>query len=172
MVELHQKLQRIEEHLSLVTRMLHVAAELIESIDVNEECDQGAVDTDLGLCILIFLKPQPSSSPNIPVPYLIFWHQTTRHLPTPPLHPPPPPPPTPQVGPSLPKSEMLHFNLSANSDSISVLRPLTGVFKVGQIEINHDVAENIKKVLAHRLDKEMRAKLDADGRLLSNCERI
>ena len=81
-------------------------------------------------------------------------------------------PPSPKVGPSVPQSEMLHFNLSANSDSIPVLRPLTGVFKVGQIEINHDVAENIKKVLAHRLDKEMRAKLDADVRLLSNCERI
>ena len=84
----------------------------------------------------------------------------------------PPPPPPPKVGPSLPQSEMLHFNLSANSDSIPVLRPLTGVFKVGQIEINHDVAENIKKVLAHRLHKETRAKLDADVRLLSNCERI
>ena len=86
--------------------------------------------------------------------------------------PPPPPPPPPKVGPWVPQSEMLHFNLSANSDSISVLRPLIGVFKVGQIEINHDVAENIKKVLAHRLDKEMRAKLDADVRILSNCERI
>ncbi|KAK3755067.1 hypothetical protein RRG08_039346 [Elysia crispata] len=62
---------------------------------------------------------------------------------------------------------MLHFNSSAISDSISVLRPLTGVFKVGQVEINHDVAENIKKVLAHRLDKETRGQLDADVRLLS-----
>ena len=53
-----------------------------------------------------------------------------------------------------------------------MLRPLTGVFKVGQIEINHDVAENIKKVLAHGLEKEMRANLDTDVRLLSNCERI
>ncbi|KAK3718941.1 hypothetical protein RRG08_009454 [Elysia crispata] len=53
---------------------------------------------------------------------------------------------------------MLHINLSAFADNISVLRPLTDVFKVGQIEINHNVAENIKKVLAHRLDKEMRAK--------------
>ena len=49
----------------------------------------------------------------------------------------------------MPQSEMLHFNLSAISDSISVLQPLTGVFKVGQIEINHDVAENIKTILAH-----------------------
>ena len=46
------------------------------------------------------------------------------------------------------------------------------MFKVGQIEINHDVAENIKKVLARRLDKEMRAKLEADVRILSNFERI
>ena len=78
----------------------------------------------------------------------------------------------PQVGPSVPQSEILHLNSSAISDSISVLPPVTGVFKVGQIEINHDVAENIKKVLAHRLDQEMRAKLDADVRLLSNYERI
>ena len=114
-----------------------------------------------GLYILIFLKTHPRRlhpwlSPNILVPHLIFRHQTTR---------------APQVGPSMPQSEMLHFNSSAISDSISVLRPLTGVFKVGQIEINHDVAENIKKVLANRLDKGMRAKLDADVRLLSNGER-
>ena len=76
------------------------------------------------------------------------------------------------MGPSVPQSEMLHINLSAISDSISVLRPLTGVFKVGQIEINHDVAENIKKVLTHRLDKEMRAKVEANVRILSNFERI
>ena len=125
MVELHQELQRIEEHLSFVTRMLHVAAELIKH----------------------------TSSSGI-----------RRHAP-----PPPPPPPS---GPVLAQSEMLHFNLSAISDSISVLRPLTGVFKVGQIEINHDVAENIKKVLAHRLDKEMRAKVEVDVRILSNFERI
>ncbi|KAK3796914.1 hypothetical protein RRG08_032220 [Elysia crispata] len=78
----------------------------------------------------------------------------------------------PQLGPMVPQSEMLHFNLSAISDSISVLRPLTCVFKVCLIEINHDVAENIKKVLAHRLNKEMRAKVEADVRILSNFEQI
>ncbi|KAK3744977.1 hypothetical protein RRG08_037593, partial [Elysia crispata] len=78
----------------------------------------------------------------------------------------------PQEGPSLPQSEMLHFNLSANSDSISVLRPQTGAFEAGRIEINHDVAENIQKVMDHRLDKEMRAKVEADVRILSNFERV
>ena len=103
----------------------------------------------------IFLKTHPWSSPNIPVLYLIFWHQTTR---------------APQVGRSLPQSEMLHFNLSAISDSISVLQPLTGVFKVGPIEINHDVAENIEKVMAHRLDKELRPKVEVDVSIRSNFD--
>ena len=152
MVELHQELQRIEEHLSLVTRMLHVVAELVESFDANEEYDQGTADTDPGLMDTYFPQnaPQVESQHFCPIPHRPASDDTR-----------------PQVGPSVPQSEMLHFNLSAISDSITVLRSLTGVFKVGHIEINHHVAENIKKVLAHRLDKEMRAKVEADVRILS-----
>ena len=65
MVKLHQGLQRIEEHLSLVTRMLHVAAELIESFDANVECDQGTVETDAGLMHTYFSsKRTPGQAPT------------------------------------------------------------------------------------------------------------
>ena len=104
------------------------------------------------LSVLIFRKKHPWSSLNIPD--LPASDDTY-----------------PQVGRSIPRSEVLHSYSSAISESISVLRPLTGVIKVGQVEINNDVAESIKKVLTH-LDKEIRAKLDANVRLLSNCERI
>ena len=73
MVELHQELQRIEGHLSFITRMSHAAAELIESFDTNEECDQGTVDTDPGLMHTYFpqnallVEPQHSC----PIPHLL-----------------------------------------------------------------------------------------------------
>ena len=62
MVELHQELQRIEEHLSLVTRMLHLVAALIESFDANEECDQGTADTDPGFMHTYFSHNAPQAT--------------------------------------------------------------------------------------------------------------
>ena len=132
------------------------------NFDANEEYDQGTAGTNPGLMHTNFPQnathetaPLVELQHSCPIPHLLASDDTCPH-----------------VGPSVPQSDMLHFNSSDISDSISVLRTLTGVFKVGQIEINHDVAENIKGALAHRVDKEIRAKLDADVILLSNCERI
>ena len=139
-----------------------MVAELLKSFDANEECDQGTADTAPGLMHTYFPQNTPQETAPLvepqhsyPIPHL----QASDDM-------------RPQLGPSVPQSKMLHFNSSAISDSISVLQPLTGVFKVGQIEINHNVAENIKKVLVQRFDKEMRAKLEADVRIVSSFERI
>ena len=111
--------------------MLHEVAELIESFDANEECDQGTADTDPGLMHTYFSQNAPQATAPLiepqqscPIPHRPASDDTY-----------------PQVGPTVP--EMLHFNLSAISDSVSVLQPLTGVLKMGHTEINHDVAENI-----------------------------
>ena len=78
MVELHQELQRIEEYLPLVTRMLHVVAALIESFDVNEECDQGTVYTDLGLMHTYFPQNTTLVEPqhSCPIPHLLASDDT------------------------------------------------------------------------------------------------
>ena len=117
------------------------------------------------LYILILHKTLPSrmhhsTGPNIPAPCLIFWHLTTR---------------APRWACRCLNSEMLDPNSFAHtsvSDSISVLQHLTGVINVGQVAINTDVADGVKKVLTQGLDQEIRTKLNAYVKLPSNCEQM